>query len=47
MTPRRARRDDLTAILKLYGHLHQNDPVLNLADASVRDHWEKILADPA
>lgn len=46
MKPRRARRDDLTAILKLYGHLHQSDPVLDPADASVRDHWEKILTDP-
>lgn len=46
MNLRRATLDDLAAILKLYGYLHPDDPVLDPAGASVRNHWERILANP-
>jgi N-acetylglutamate synthase-like GNAT family acetyltransferase len=43
---RRANRNDLSAILSLYAELHPDDPAVAPADASVRDHWDKILAYP-
>jgi len=46
MIIRRATLEDLPALLRLYGFLDPNDPVLNPLDKNVAQHWEGILSDP-
>ncbi len=45
MNPRRALETDLPAILRLYGFLHPDDPVLDPHTTAVQVHWHSILSD--
>ena len=46
MIVRRATQEDLPALLRLYGFLQPDEPVLNPQDENVLRHWENILFDP-
>lgn len=46
MAPRRAARDDLKAVLRLYGFLNPSDPLLDPQATHVIEHWNRILSDP-
>lgn len=45
MKTRRALETDLAAILRLYGFLQPDDPVLDPQTVPVQAHWHSILAD--
>ncbi len=45
MNIRRATTEDLPALLRLYGFLNPNDPVLDPLSEAVQQHWKMILND--
>jgi RimJ/RimL family protein N-acetyltransferase len=46
MLSRKIHRDELPALLRLYAHLHPEDPAPAPADPVVQHHWMQILSAP-